>query len=122
MYNMKINEIITNPPRDEYLDAKIYPFQTPNCQAVSSIDGLVLKRVLDGDDLYYGLFNKQNQLVGYFHLVQYKDMWQVSLVQLAQVYKGKGLGTFFYDYAVMNDKLKVLSDESNTGGPHGSIT
>jgi hypothetical protein len=31
-----------------------------------------------------------------------------------------GYGTFFYDYAVKNDKLKLMSDATNTDGVNGS--
>jgi hypothetical protein len=116
---MKIVEIITNPPRDEYIDQ--YSSRFIQSTAVASIKELTLKRVRTGNEIHYGLFDKLNRLVGYFHLEKYKDeLWQVILVQLAQAYKGQGLGTFLYDYAVMNDKLKILSDATNTGGPHGS--
>lgn len=116
---MNITEIVTNPPRDEYLDQHSY--NLANAETVASINGLQLKKSASQTEVHYGLFDKKNQLVGYFSL-EYagKGRWEVALVQLAQAYKGLGLGTFFYDYAVMNDKLTVISDGTNTGGPHGS--
>lgn len=116
---MKIIEIITNPPRDEYLDR--YTFEFKDAISVAKIKDLTLKRASSPVEIHYGLFDVKDRLVGYFGLSLYKkDLWQVDLVQLAQAYKGVGYGTFFYDYAVMNDKLKILSDRTNTGGPHGS--
>ena len=118
---MKIQETITNPPRDEYLDNFNYKFK--NAQPVARINNLILKKESSSTEIDYGLFDDKNNLVGYLSL-EYagNDIWVVSLVQLAQIYKGQGLGTFLYDYAVMNDKLKLMSDATNTGGPHGSIT
>lgn len=117
---MKIEEIITNPPRDEYLDNKLLHFN--NAVPVATIKHLTLKKSELDDQIYYGLFDDADRLVGYLELAQYEntDMWQVLLAQLANAYKGQGYGTFLYDYTVMNDKLKLLSDETNTGGPHGS--
>lgn len=116
---MKITEIITNPPRDEYLDAYLYKFK--DAQPVAKINNLILKNTSTATEKIYGLFDSGDRLVGYFNLEYVgKDIWEVALVQLAQAYKGQGLGVFLYDYAVMNDKLKVLSDATNTGGPHGS--
>lgn len=116
---MKITEIITNPPRDEYLDR--FTFEFGNAESVAKIKDLTLKKAASSIEIHYGLFDPRDRLVGYLGLSLYKkDLWQVDLVQLAQAYKGIGYGTFLYDYAIMNDKLKVLSDKTNTGGPYGS--
>lgn len=82
---------------------------------------MTLKASSTPSERYYGLFDPQSRLVGYFEL-EYKgnSIWEVVLVQLAQAYKGLGYGTFLYDYAIMNDKLKIMSDATNTSGPHGS--
>ena len=116
---MNVQEIITNPPRDEYLDNSLYRFG--NAKVVATIKDLTLKKSSDSTEIDYGLFDPRNNLVGYLSL-EYagNDVWSVGLVQLAQAYKGQGYGTFLYDYAIMNDKLKVMSDATNTGGPHGS--
>lgn len=116
---MNVQEIITNPPRDEYLDKSLYRFN--NAEVVATIKNLTLKKAADSIEIEYGLFDTSNNLVGYLSL-EYagNDIWSVGLVQLAQAYKGQGYGTFLYDYAIMNDKLKVMSDATNTGGPHGS--
>lgn len=116
---MNINEIITNPPRDEYLDSYLYKLNSATPQA--KIKGLTLKKTHNPSEISYGLFDEKDRLVGYLGLdYRGNDMWEVNLVQLATAYKGQGLGTFLYDYAVMNDNLKVLSDATQTGGPHGS--
>lgn len=116
---MKIEEIITNPPRDEYLDQHLYTLQ--NAAIVAKIKNLELRKSEAPTEIHYGLFDSSSRLVGYFALEYIgQARWQVTLVQLAQAYKGQGLGTFFYDYAVMNDKLTVVSDGTNTSGPHGS--
>jgi hypothetical protein len=118
---MNISEIITNPPRDEYIDN--YSSFFKDVSVVAKIKNLVLKKDATTTEIQYGLFDVEDRLVGYFSLYYYgKDIWVVSLVQLAQAYKGMGYGTFLYDYAIMNDKLKILSDATNTGGPHGSKT
>jgi len=116
---MLIAEIITNPPRDEYIDQYTETFKLS--LTVAKIKDLSLKKVESEDEIQYGLFDTKDRLVGYFSLDYIdNDLWVVTLVQLAQSYKGQGLGTFFYDYAVMNDKLKIMSDSTNTGGVHGS--
>jgi hypothetical protein len=118
---MNISEIITNPPRDEYIDN--YSSFFKDSPVVAKIKNLVLKKDATETEIQYGLFDIEDRLVGYLSLYYYgKDIWVVSLVQLAQAYKGMGYGTFLYDYAIMNDKLKILSDATNTGGPHGSKT
>jgi hypothetical protein len=116
---MNISEIITNPARDEYLDQYLYTLK--DAIPVAKIKDLELRKSADAIEINYGLFDKTDRMIGYFSL-EYagKQRWQVTLVQLAQAYKGQGYGTFFYDYAVMNDKLTVVADGTNTGGPHGS--
>ena len=116
---MNVQEIITNPPRDEYLDDFRYRFK--DASPVATIRDLTLKKKINSTEIDYGLFDKDNNLVGYLSL-EYagSDMWTVVLSQLAQAYRGLGYGTFLYDYAIMNDKIKLLSDSTNTGGPHGS--
>ena len=116
---MNIEEIITNPPRDEYIDH--YGSNFSNAPTVAKIKNLELKKLVEPTTIEYGLFDSSNRLVGYFSLEQHQsDIWVVTLVQLAQAYKGMGYGTFFYDYAVMNDKLKLMSDATNTDGVNGS--
>jgi hypothetical protein len=117
---MHINEIITNPPRDEYIDNYVYAFD--NAPIVAKIKDLNLKKIDEPSEIQYGFFDDKNRLVGYMSLYYHGDnIWVVSLVQLAQAYKGMGYGTLLYDYAVMNDKLKIMSDATNTGGVHGSV-
>ena len=116
---MKISEIITNPPKDEYIDQYRYHFS--DCQEIATIKNLFLKRCKTPDEIEYGLIDQNENIIGYFSLEHYdNDIWSVNLVQLAQAYKGMGYGTFFYDYAIMNDKLKILSDATNTEGQFGS--
>jgi len=116
---MKISEIITTPPRDEYIDKHQQKFV--NLDTSATIRELKLKKYINGDEVSYGLLNDKNQLVGYLSLEYQNDgIWMVTNSQLAQAYKGMGYGTFLYDYAVMNDKLKVMSDATHTGGIHGS--
>jgi hypothetical protein len=116
---MRVVEIITNPPRDEYLDQ--YNFKFDNAESVATIRDLTVKKYTTASELYYGLFDRKDQLVGFLSL-DYRgdDIWEVAVAQLAQAYKGLGYGTFLYDYAVMNDNIKLMSDSTNTGGPHGS--
>ena len=109
---MKLEEIWVNPPRDEYLDDKNHYFD--NATPVVSIKGLILKRSVRDSDVFYGLF-KDDVLVGYLGLTHRPDgKYQVGLSQLAQAYKGQGLGTFLYDYAILNDNRVVLSDNRQT--------
>jgi len=115
---MKVTEIITNPPRDEYIDS--YKYSLITAPTIATIKGLELKRGGEAGEIAYGLFDKKN-LVGYLSLELFKtDIYVVTLVQLAQAFKGMGFGTFLYDYAIMNDKLKILSDATNTDGKYGS--
>ena len=119
LFRSNIAEIITNPPRDEYIDQYYHSFATAD--TVAKIKDLVLKKSADQSEINYGLFDQKDRLIGYFSLYYYgNDIWVVSLSQLSQAYKGQGYGTFFYDYAIMNDKLKIMSDATNTDGPNGS--
>lgn len=114
-----MQEIITNPPRDEYLDSRRWNLD--NAQEVATIKDLTLRKATSNTEIHYGLFDKKDNLVGYLSLdYAGKNIWEVTLVQLAQAYKGLGYGTFLYDYAVMNDKLRIMSDGTNTDGVHGS--
>jgi hypothetical protein len=116
---MRVQEIITNPPRDEYLDGYVEQFSP--WPVVAKIKDLNLKKITEPTEIQYGLFDRKDRLVGYLSLYYYgDDIWEVALAQLAQAYKGQGYGTFLYDYAVMNDNLRIMSDATNTGGPHGS--
>jgi len=116
---MKVEEIITGPSRDEYLDGTT-TLAFKNAPTVATIRDLSLKKVVSPDDIYYGLINTKGQAVGYFEVRKYDDTkWQVVLVQIAQAYKSQGYGTFFYDYAVMNDKLSILSDVNQSEGGLG---
>ena len=116
---MKISKIITTPPRDEYIDQHQHKFD--HLDTLTTIRELQFKKYSNGDEISYGLLNRENQLVGYFELEYQGDgIWMVMNSQLAQAYKGMDYATFLYDYAVMNDKLKVMSDATNTGGIHGS--
>lgn len=114
---MKITEIITNPPRDEYLDPYLYQFD--RSMVVAKIRNLELVKNDDSDSISYGLFNEQN-LVGLLALEKHKDKWVVVLAQLAEAFKGQGYGTFLYDYAIMNDGLFLISDATQTSGINGS--
>lgn len=118
--NMKIDEIITNPSRDEYLER--YNGVFDSAPIVVTIRDLELRKIVTSDSIRYGLLNEKGQLVGYLELQKYNEtLWQVVLVQIAQAYKSQGYGTFVYDYAVMNDKLSILSDVNQSeGGPGGS--
>ena len=110
-----ITEIITNPVRDEYIEHKSGQFD--NATVVAKIRNLVLKKTMSDNELWYGLFDPnsaiQHCLVGLLQLRPYKSFWQVVLIQIAQAYKSQEYGTFLYDYAVMNDRLKLLSDSTN---------
>ena len=117
---MNIKEIITNPIRDEYLDQ--YDSIFDNVPPIARIRELELKKIVSEDEIQYALTNKSDQVVGYFKLAKYNSkLWQARKVQIAQAYKGQEYGTFFYDYAVMDDKLSILSDiNQSEGGPGGS--
>lgn len=109
---MKLEEIWVNPPRDEYLDDRSYHFT--NATSVATIKGLILKRSAHHGDIFYGLF-KETLLVGYVSLSKYSDgIYQIGLSQIAPAHRGQGLGTFMYDYAILNDKLTVISDTNQT--------
>lgn len=110
---MKLEEIWVNPPRDEFLDDKLlnFSYATP----VAKIKNLILKKTISDDNVFYGLFDEKDQLVGYLKITKYDNRWyQVCLSQLAQSYKGQGYGTFLYAYCVLNDKIYLLSDNDLT--------
>lgn len=106
---MKLTKIITNPPRDEFIDKYEHVFD--QATPVAKIRNLILK-ISDFDGFkYLGLFDG-DLLVGVLKLMPYKDtpMWQVALAQVVQAYKGQHYGTFMYDYAVLDMGITLLSD------------
>jgi hypothetical protein len=116
-------EAITSPIRDNDVSSKSTYF-TYNTPVIDKVHGLELKKVLQDDELYYGLFDPampvRNTLVGLLQLEKYNDsFWQVRLVQIEEKYKSQGYGTYLYDYAVMNDGLSILSDTNLTEGGDG---
>lgn len=118
-----IQEIITNPVRDEYLGEKSEFFTDQ--PVVAKIRNLELKKLHQGNKLLYGLIDhsiRTNSLVGLLQLRAYNSkLWQVELSQVANAYKGQGYGTFLYNYAIMNDNLPILSDTAQTDDyPGGS--
>ena len=118
---IKLNDAISNPMgRDEAIDYKSVYFD--NSPVVARMRDLELRKYLsaDGTDLYYGLVNSAStELVAILQLEKYKNFWQVRLAQVKEPYKSQGYGSFMYDYAVMNDRLTLLSDFSQTEGSVG---
>ena len=116
---MKISEVITGPAYDTYIDNYLMYFV--NAPIIDSNNGLNLKQSMHNDELMYGLFDPENTIVGLFVLLRYNDKyWQVMLSQIEQQYKGQGFGTYLYDYAIMNDRLSILSDSHQTENTDGS--
>lgn len=119
---MRLHEIIINPARDEYLANYANYFN--EASTVATIRNLTLKKAQTNSDIHYGLFDSTEDLVGYFSLYKpvdlKNDIWCVALSQLEKKYKGQGYGAFLYDYAIMHDKVKILSGDTNTSGPFGS--
>lgn len=114
------SEAITGPIRDNDISYKSTMF-SDNLPVIDTVHGLQLKRIQQGDDLYYGLFDSETTLAGLLQLEKYDAYWQVRLAQIAENYKSQGFGTYLYDYAVMNDGLSILSDTNlSEGGPGGS--
>ena len=118
-------EAITSPIRDNDISSKSAYF-TYNTPVIDKMHGLELKKVLQDDELYYGLFDPtlpvRNTLVGLLQLERYNNsLWQVRLVQIDEKYKSQGFGTYLYDYAVATDGLSILSDTNlSEGGKGGS--
>lgn len=118
-------EAITSPIRDNDISYKSTHFRY-NTPVIDKIHGLELKKVQEGTELFYGLFDPssaiKNQIVGLLQLEKFNDqLWQVRLAQVDESYKSQGYGSYLYDFAVMNDGLSILSDTNLTeGGPGGS--
>lgn len=112
---MKLEEIFVGPERDRYINDKKDRFI--DCLPVAKISDFFLKKNNDVETIEYGLVTKADLLVAYLGLEKYLDgIYQVTYTEVAPDIRGHGYGTFLYDYAIMNDSLKILSDTRQT--PH----
>lgn len=112
---MRIEEIFVGADRDRYINDKKDLFT--GSDRIAKISDFYLKRNTRDDIIEYGLATEKDNLVGYLELEKYhEDIYQVLYAEVAPEIRGKGYGTFLYDYAIMNDNLKVLSDTHQT--PH----
>jgi hypothetical protein len=59
---MNINEIITTPTRDEYLDSYLY--KLAKAEPKVKINSLTLKKAHDSSEISYGLFDEKDRVVG----------------------------------------------------------
>lgn len=116
-----ITDAISSPiGRDEYISNDITYFAKSSIE--TRINNLELKKYISPDktDMYYGLIDSaKSELVGILKLEKNKNFWQVRLIQIEDNYKSQGYGTFLYDYCVMNDKITLLADVSQTEGNLG---
>lgn len=105
---MKLEEIYIGGARSVYLENYLKDFN--GAIDVATLYKYILKKNIVGDEIFYGLFD-EDSLVSYLKLEKYNDkLYQVRLSQVEGIYKGHGYGTALYDYAIMNDKIYVLSD------------
>lgn len=105
---MKLEEIYIGGTRNAYLENHLEDFN--GAIEVATLYKYILKKNVVDDKISYGLFD-EGDLVSYLKLEKYNDkLYQVRLSQVEGIYKGHGYGTALYDYAIMNDKLYVLSD------------
>ena len=112
---MRIEEIFVGPERDRYINDKKNRFI--NSSSIAKISDFHLRKRIDNENIEYGLLNTTDDLVGYLGLEKYDgDIYRVIYSEIAPEIRGHGYGTFLYDYAIMNDNLKVLSDTRQT--PH----
>lgn len=77
-------------------------------------DNVLVKRK-DGDNIYYGLKNHKGELVSYLALIKFSEgLYQVSRSATDFSNQQQGWITALFDYAIGNDKLKIVSDETQT--------
>lgn len=130
---MKLEEIFVGADRDRGLSDKVPIFASS--APVANIDRFQLRKTTKDDEIYYGLFiandNKKDDfvdslkgnrinLLAYLEIEKYDDNKYISVYsEVDPEIRGKGYGTFLYDYAVMNDKISLLSDSRQTAGSKG---
>jgi GNAT superfamily N-acetyltransferase len=109
---MKLTEIHTFDSRDEYIDQQLSKFY--RAKSIAKLKDFILRKKVNGESIYYGLFSKKT-LIAFLWLTKYDNTkYQSVMVIVHQDYRGQGLATFLFDYAVMNDNLTVLSDNGQT--------
>lgn len=111
---MKLNEIILNPPRDEYHDQYLHYFT--NALNIATVRGNILRKAVDEfNDIHYGLFHgHNNDFIAYMELEKKHNFYQVKMISTLNDYRGQGWITYMFDYAVLNDKLTIASDTHQT--------
>lgn len=109
---MNLFEIINIPSRDEYHNQFLSRFN--KAEKVAEIQGKVLRLYVDEySDRYYGLFDQDN-LIAYLQLCKEGQCYQVLMQSTLNQYRGQGWITYLFDYAVLHDKLKLVSDDRQT--------
>lgn len=113
---MKLIEILLVDPRDEYNENYMHYFIKSPIVHVFPNTGHLLKRDVDSyGDVRYGIFdNKQQVLISYLHLDKQGDWYVASMPSTMRQFRGQGLMTFLYAYAVTTDNLKVMSAVQQT--------
>jgi len=103
--------------RDEIIACKSDYFT--NKTPIATVNELALKKYETDNDLWYGLVDSDDLVVGILQLEREGKFWQVRLTQVEEKYKSQGYDSYLYDYAVMNDGITMLSDFSQTDGSLG---
>lgn len=112
---MKLVEIMLNDPRDEYNDNYIHYFDGAGTLSLLP-GGYVFKKAVDDfGDVHYGIFDyKSTELLSYLHLTIEGKYAIVGLPSTAKEFRGQGLMSYMYNYAVLKDHLILMSDNSHT--------
>lgn len=61
----------------------------------------------------------EDQPMAYLALMQIGEYYQVRAVQVSSKYRGRGVAPYFYDVALVDLGLTILSDDSQTRGGQG---
>jgi len=128
---MRITEITNiemkfGPEMDEIIDDEWNEVNPDYIKPVARLGGYTIQQ--EGnigteqgeswDGVTFWLLDNQNP-VGYLQLYPFnknKDIYEVSYVRLKQEATGKGLAVKLYKWAILDRKLTIVSDQSQTKG------
>ena len=112
---MKLVEIMLSSPRDEMNDNYRHFFK--NAPTLATLPGgYLFKKVVDEfGDIRYGIFDRRGRvLISYLHLDIQRPYAIVSMPSTMSQFRGQGLMSYMYNYAVLKDNLTLMSDEQQT--------
>jgi len=113
---VKLTEIYKTSSRSE--DISKFNQYITDAPIVGSIRQMVLKKHIDQyGDIRYGLCDQDNmdKLIAFFHISKQPDNTFIATTPITDPqYQRQGWMKYLYNYAVLKDKLTLISDDNHT--------